>query len=150
MAFDEAETALREGASPVGSVIVAPDGTVLSRGRNRVLSGGDQTAHAEIDAIRNAGAAIATPPAADGWILYTTAEPCLMCLGAILLCPIATVVWAAGSATASAYDAVLATWYRQERVRAMTVIREPFPEHLARSRALMAQFAPGAVKPSGR
>ena len=144
LACDEAETALREGASPVGSVIVAPDGTVLSRGRNRVLTEGDQSAHAEVDAIRNAGAAIATPPAAGGWILYTTAEPCLMCLGAILLCPIATIVWAAGSTTGSAYDAVLATGYRQERMRAITVIREPSRDLLARSRALMAQFAAGA------
>src|SRR4030067_313831 len=53
---------------------------------------------------------------------------------------------AAGSATGSAYDAVLAAGYRQERTRAITVIREPFPGHLARSRALMAQFAAGGTK----
>src|SRR5687767_14888973 len=89
--LEEAELGRQEGASPVGSVVVAPDGTVLSRGRNRVLSDGDQTAHAEVDAIRNAGSAIATPPAGGGWVLYTSAEPCLMCLGAILVCPIETV-----------------------------------------------------------
>ena len=41
--LEEAELARREGAAPVGAVIAAPDGTILSRGRNRVLSGGDQT-----------------------------------------------------------------------------------------------------------
>jgi tRNA(adenine34) deaminase len=144
MALEEAEVALREGSPPVGSIIVAPDGTVLSRGRNRVPALGDLTAHAEVDAIRNAGAAIAAPPPGGGWILYTTAEPCLMCLGAIMLCPIQTIVWAAGSLTGSAYDTVRASAYRQERMQALEVIGEPSPEHLARSRALIERFKPGA------
>ncbi len=140
LALDEAEIARRVGSSPIGSVIVAPDGTVLSRGRNRVLPGGDQTAHAEVDAIRNAGAAIAAPPPGGGWILYTTAEPCLMCLGAILLCPIQTVVWALGSRTGSPYDAIRATPYGKERLEGLTVIREPSPSHLTQSRTLIDEF----------
>jgi tRNA(adenine34) deaminase len=140
LALDEADTARREGASPVGSVIVAPDGAVLSRGRNRVFGTGDQTAHAEVDAIRNAGAVIAAPPA-GGWTLYTTAEPCLMCLGAILLCPgINRVVWALGSTTGSAYDAVRTTGYRLERLAEIDVVREPSPERRARSLTLLDAF----------
>jgi tRNA(adenine34) deaminase len=140
LALQEAENALRDGASPFGSVIVAPDGTVLSRGRNRALPTGDQTAHAEVDAIRNAGAAITTAPAGGGWILYTSAEPCLMCLGAILLCPIQTVVWAASSAAAGAYEAVRSGTYRRERVGSLETVAEPSSAHRDRSRALVAAF----------
>jgi tRNA(adenine34) deaminase len=141
LTLEEAELGRREGAAPVGSVIVAPDGTILSRGRNRVLSQGDQTAHAEVDAIRNAGVAIATPPPGGGWILYTSAEPCLMCLGAILLCPIQTVVWATGSQQGSTYEAAQAAGYRPELLRALQVVKEPSPEHNVRSRALLDAFA---------
>jgi tRNA(adenine34) deaminase len=140
MALDEAEAALREGGSPIGSVIVDAAGTVLSRGRNRVLDSGDQTAHAEVDAIRNAGAAIMAAPLGGGWILYTTIEPCLMCLGAMLLCPIASVVWAANGSPGGAYDAVLPGTYRRDRFDQIAVVREPSPAHRDRSRALVDAF----------
>jgi maleate isomerase len=113
LALEEAEIARRDGCVPAGSVIVARDGRIMSRGRNRVRTGGDQTAHSEVDAIRNAGAEL-EPRGTDGgqgYILYTSAEPCLMCLGAILVSHIDTIVWAASSVTGSAYDAVLSTGY---------------------------------------
>lgn len=148
LTLEEAELAQQEGSAPVGSVIVAPDGTVVGRGRNRILSVGDQTAHAETEAIRNAGAAIAfVPPGTlahispgNGYTLYTSAEPCLMCLGAILLCPIETVVWAATSTMGGAYDAVLASGHQKERLQALRVIREPSPDYRSRSRALLRAF----------
>jgi tRNA(adenine34) deaminase len=139
VALEEAEAARRDGASPIGSVIVGPDGSVLSRGRNRVFGTGDQTAHAEVDAIRNAGAAIMTAPA-EGWTLYTTVEPCLMCLGAVLLCPISSVVWAASGSPGGAYDAVLPAAYRRDRFDVITIVREPSPAHRDRSRALVDAF----------
>jgi tRNA(adenine34) deaminase len=137
-ALREAEAAGAEGAAPVGSVIVARDGHIVARGRNRVLSEGDHTAHAEVDAIRNSGRAI---DGAAGLVLYTTAEPCLMCLGAILLTPIEAIVWATGvPGTVGAYDAVVASGYRSERVGALRIIREPSPDLRARSRALLLRF----------
>jgi tRNA(adenine34) deaminase len=139
LAIEEAEAAQREGASPIGSVIVGADGRVLSRGRNRVLGTGDQTAHAEVDAIRNAGAAIGQAPP-GGWTLYTTVEPCLMCLGAILICPISSIVWAMNGSPGGAYDAVSAGAYRRDRFDQMTVVREPSPAHRDRSRALVDAF----------
>lgn len=148
LAIEEAEIARSEGSLPVGSVIVTPDGRVISRGRNRALSRGDQTAHAETDAIRNAGKALApevpgripTVIAGSGYALYTSAEPCLMCLGAILVCTIDTIVWAAGSVTGSAYDAILSSGYQNERLKTLKVLKEVSPEHRSRSRALLREF----------
>ena len=139
MAMEDAEEALRSGDSPIGSVIVDAAGTVLSRGRNRVPVTGDQTAHAEVDAIRNAGAAIMTAPP-GGWILYTTVEPCLMCLGAVLLCPISSVVWAVNGSPGGAYDGVRTETYRSDRFSQLTIVREPSASHRDRSRALVDAF----------
>jgi len=148
LAIEEAEIARSEGSLPVGSVVVRADGQVISRGRNRALSQGDQTAHAETDAIRNAGRVLApavpgkmpTFMAGSGHILYTSAEPCLMCLGAILVCTIETVVWAADSVTGSPYEAVVNTGYQNERLKALKVVKEASSEHRSRSRALLREF----------
>jgi hypothetical protein len=51
-----------------------------------------------------------------------------------------------GSSTGSAYDAVRATGYRRERLDQIQVVREPSPAHLARSRALVEEFASRRVK----
>jgi len=67
---------------PFGSVIVK-DGKIIGRGHNRVLLKKDPTCHGEIEAIRNACQNIGTYDL-SGCELYTTAEPCPMCLGAVL------------------------------------------------------------------
>lgn len=150
--LDEAELARRDGAMPVGAVIVALDGSILSQGRNRVLSHGDQTAHAEVDAIRNAGTAIVDKIPEGGWVLYSSAEPCLMCLGAIILTPVKTIVWANDSVTGSAFGTLLSgdklasgpigtkSPLEIERIRTLTVIREPSSVHRSRSRDLLREF----------
>jgi len=74
---------------------VGPDGVILSKGRNRVYSAGDYTAHAEVEAIRKAGGKLMEPMYRGKCTLYTTMEPCLMCSGALLLANIARAVWAA-------------------------------------------------------
>ena len=66
---------------PFGAVI-AKDGTIVSEGWNEVLSSKDPTAHAEIVAIRNASHALETYDLSDCEI-YSSCEPCPMCLGAI-------------------------------------------------------------------
>jgi tRNA(Arg) A34 adenosine deaminase TadA len=68
-----------------GAVIVDKNGTVLSDGMNHVVAQNDPTWHAEMHAIRQA-CALLKKPKLDGCILYTSAEPCPMCL--------ATVYWA--------------------------------------------------------
>jgi guanine deaminase len=66
---------------PFGAVIVR-NGQIIARGFNNVTSSNDPTAHAEVDAIRKACAALGTHQLTD-CELYTSCEPCPMCLGAI-------------------------------------------------------------------
>lgn len=67
---------------PFGAVVVK-DGEVIASGHNRVLANNDSTCHGEIDAIRKAEGRLGTYDLA-GCELYTTGEPCPMCLAAIL------------------------------------------------------------------
>jgi tRNA(Arg) A34 adenosine deaminase TadA len=89
IALDEA----RQGDAPFGTVIVR-DGQVLARGRNLGRTNGDPTAHGEMMAIRRClidhGSAVLR-----GSTLYTTGEPCAMCIGAILWCRVGRLVFAA-------------------------------------------------------
>jgi len=95
LALQEAERAGQEGTYPIGALVVSPDGIVLSKGHNQVYSAGDYTAHAEVDALRNAGGKLMALAYRGKCTLYTTLEPCLMCTGALLLANIVRVVWAA-------------------------------------------------------
>ena len=81
-AIKEADAGMRGGrGGPFGCVIVR-QGEVIARGNNRVTSTNDPTAHAEVTAIREACAALKTLPLND-CELYTSCEPCPMCLAAI-------------------------------------------------------------------
>lgn len=76
---------------PFGSVVVK-DGTIVGRGHNRVLLKKDPTCHGEMEAIRDACHNLGTHDL-SGCELYTTAEPCPMCLGGILWANIKTVYY---------------------------------------------------------
>jgi tRNA(Arg) A34 adenosine deaminase TadA len=89
LAIDEAAAA----AFPFGAVIVK-DGEVLARGHNRTGIDHDPTAHGEMVAIR-AFLAAHGPEKLQGSTLYTSGEPCCMCMGAILWCGIGRLVYAA-------------------------------------------------------
>ena len=93
LALDLAREAEAAGEVPVGAVIVM-DGEVIGRGRNSPIGRSDPTAHAEILALREAGAA-AGNYRLEGAILYTTLEPCVMCAGALVAARIAKVVFGA-------------------------------------------------------
>lgn len=85
---------------PFGAV-VAHNGVIVSEGFNRVLSSLDPTAHAEIVAIRKAASAMGRFSLA-GCELYTSCEPCPMCLGAIYWSRIDRVYFGNGRADAAA------------------------------------------------
>jgi len=105
LAIIEAEAAERDGEVPVGAVVVY-DGKVIARGNNRVVRDSDPTAHAEIVAMRAAGAVLGNYRI-EGCTLYTTLEPCAMCAGAILHARIARLVYAASDPKAGACGSVL-------------------------------------------
>lgn len=70
-----------KGGGPFGAVIVK-DGVAVATGVNRVTANNDPTAHAEVNAIREACTKLGTFDL-SGCVLYTSCEPCPMCLGAI-------------------------------------------------------------------
>lgn len=75
------EQSVRSGGGPFGAVI-AKDGNIIAEGNNRVTLNIDPTAHAEVSAIRNACQQLKTFDL-SGCEIYTSCEPCPMCLGAI-------------------------------------------------------------------
>lgn len=81
MAIDLAVENVKNGGGPFGAVIVK-DGKVLATGVNRVTTNNDPTAHAEVTAIRNACSMLSTFNL-EGSTIYSSCEPCPMCLGAI-------------------------------------------------------------------
>ncbi|MDR1573356.1 MAG: tRNA adenosine(34) deaminase TadA [Clostridiales Family XIII bacterium] len=81
-ALREAAEAAEAGEIPVGA-IVERDGRVIGRGRNRTETAKDPTAHAEIEAIRQAAATLGAWRL-TGCRMYVTTEPCAMCAGALV------------------------------------------------------------------
>jgi guanine deaminase len=91
---------VRSGGGPFAAVVVK-DGRIVAEGANRVTSANDPTAHAEVVAIREACRALGDFQLA-GCDLYTTCEPCPMCLGAIYWARPARVFYAGTAADAAA------------------------------------------------
>jgi guanine deaminase len=91
---------IRAGGGPFGAV-VAKDGRFIAEGANRVTVSNDPTAHAEVVAIREACRALGDFQL-TGCDLYTTCEPCPMCLGAIYWARPARVFYAGSAADAAA------------------------------------------------
>lgn len=88
-AIEEAQTGLREGGIPIGSVLIY-QGKILGRGHNKRVQQKSVTLHGEMDALENAGRQPASVYRES--ILYTTLSPCPMCSGAILLYGIPKVI----------------------------------------------------------
>ena len=89
-----AEEASAAGEVPVGCVVCNASGKVIGRGRNRCMEKHDATAHAEMEAIREASSAVGDWRL-DGCTLYVTLEPCPMCAGAMLMSRLSRCVYAA-------------------------------------------------------
>jgi len=91
---------MRQGEGGPFAAIVVLDGVIVGEGWNRVTSTNDPTAHAEVTAIREAAARLGTF-ALDGAVIYTSCEPCPMCLAAIYWARISKVYFANTTADAA-------------------------------------------------
>ncbi len=99
-ALDLATANARKGGGPFGAIIVK-DGTVVAEGVNQVTATNDPTAHAEVQAIRHAAQKLGTYDL-SGCIIYSSCEPCPMCLGAIYWARLDALYFGAGKDNAAA------------------------------------------------
>lgn len=105
LAIEQADRARLAGEVPVGAVLVR-DGEVLATGYNQPIGAHDVTAHAEVCALRAAGALLGNYRLV-GCDLYVTLEPCAMCAGAIMHARLRRVVYGARDPKTGACGSVL-------------------------------------------
>lgn len=100
-----------KGRGPFGAVIVK-DGKIIAQGVNRVIQLGDPTAHAEILAIREACKILGRIDLFD-CVIYSSCEPCPMCMGAILWARIPALFYACSRNDAGEYGFKDADFYEE-------------------------------------
>jgi tRNA(adenine34) deaminase len=105
-ALAEAGRAFAAGEVPVGAVVVL-DRRVVGRGHNRSLGSGQPFEHAEVVAMWEAVGAVGAR-AVENAVLYSTIEPCVMCIGAVLLARIPRVVFGAREPRTGACESIFA------------------------------------------
>ncbi|WP_374289966.1 nucleoside deaminase [Desulfovibrio desulfuricans] len=101
MALHEARASGAAGEVPVGAVLAAPDGRIVACCGNAPVRGNDPTAHAEVLALRAAGAALGNYRL-SGCVLVVTLEPCAMCAAALIHARVAGLVYGAADPLAGA------------------------------------------------
>ena len=104
-ALRAAQRALEAGEVPVGAVVVTA-GRIVGRGWNRNLTGNDPTAHAEVVALREAGAIVGNHRLGD-CELFVTIEPCAMCAGAMIHARLKRLVYGADDPKAGAVHSLM-------------------------------------------
>lgn len=123
-AIDLATANATSGGGPFGAVVVTSDGQVF-QGTNQVTATNDPTAHAEVEAIRAAGAGLGDFDL-TGAVIYASCEPCPMCLGAALWSRVERVVFAASRRDAAAAgfdDAAFYDYFESEHRELMPVLQ---------------------------
>ena len=144
VALDEARLALEEGGYPIAALVVDPNGRIVATGRNRVLAVNDPTAHTEVEVIRNAGPYLLEHATQERLTLYTTWEPCLMCLGAIVKANIASVIWAVSDRRGSATDLLAEAGHLDNHWQRLSLHSEPDAAIAQEMRALERRWIDGA------
>jgi tRNA(adenine34) deaminase len=104
-ALRAAQRALEAGEVPVGAVVVSGE-MIAGRGWNRNIADRDPSAHAEIVALREAGAALGNHRLGD-CELFVTVEPCAMCAGALVQARIKRLIYGADDPKAGAVHSVI-------------------------------------------
>jgi tRNA(adenine34) deaminase len=112
----------KPGTSPIGCVIVL-DGEIVATAHNEVGMRCDPTAHAEVVAIRRAGARLKSPDM-RGAVLYTTLQPCGMCTMASIWAGVSRIVFGAGR------NDVHQMYFEDRHLDSVDFIADAFREHL--------------------
>ncbi len=120
-AIREAEEALRSQDQPVGAVIVH-QGRVVARAHHQVKLLHDPTAHAVLVAITQAANALQSNQLRDTTV-YTTLEPCAMCVGALFLSEVSRLVYGATNAQLGACGTLIDLTAHERLNRHLTVVR---------------------------
>lgn len=136
-ALAEAEAAGVAGELPIGAVLVV-GGVVVSRGRARHRASRSQVMHAEMQALLHGG-----DPLWESYhdaVLFTTVEPCPMCLGATVMADVPHIVFALPDAVAGSRCLIEASAYIRRHIRTYhgSVLADD-------SRALLARFDPSLL-----
>lgn len=105
LALQQARAAGDLGEVPVGALVIK-DGEIVGRGHNRNLLDHDPSAHAEIVALRDAGARLGNHRL-NGCEMFVTIEPCAMCAGALVHARLSRLVYGATDPKAGAVQSVL-------------------------------------------
>src|SRR6266852_3220827 len=105
LALEQAALAAAAGEVPVGALVIK-DGEIIGRGHNRNLLDNDPTAHAEIVALRQAGARLGNHRLV-GCVMVTTIEPCAMCAGAMIHARVNRLIYGAHDPKAGAAGSLL-------------------------------------------
>lgn len=113
LALVEAEMAGKRGDLPIGAVIVH-NGKVIARGSNRIHTKESSVAHAEIEAIHSCAALLKKHN--KECVIYTTLEPCIMCLSTIITANITAVYFAVEDHYMKIPDYIRTTPYIHERL----------------------------------
>jgi tRNA(adenine34) deaminase len=119
-----------QGANPIGCVLVR-DGAVLAESLNEVELQHDPTAHAEILAIRRAGARLLTHEL-RGTVLYSTLQPCGMCTMAAIWAKVGRIVFGAGR------DDVHPMYFEDRHLDTMDFIRDAFRDDMVLQGGVLA------------
>ena len=135
LALEEAEAAFREDEVPIGAVVVLGD-RVIGRGHNQTERSGQPFEHAEMRALWEAAKAEG-PRALEQAILYSTIEPCVMCIGAVILARIPRVVFGAREPRTGACESIFAIPHEPRLMQRIAVIGGV---EEARCRELMQRF----------
>lgn len=140
LAVQLATASVSSGGGPFGAVIVG-DGALVSTGQNRVTLDADPTAHAEVVAIRTACSTLGNPWLA-GYTLYSSCEPCPLCVAATLWARLERVVYAADRDAAARggfddrefyelFDKPRFEWSMRVEQHSIPTANEPFEAWLA-------------------
>lgn len=112
IALSLARDAGANGDVPVGCVITDGEGNIIGTGQNRREAHSDATAHAEIEAIRQACARMGTWRL-DDCTMYVTLEPCPMCTGAIIMARIPKLIYGAKEPVTGSVGSVIDLFFER-------------------------------------